>query len=75
MGLELLKRSEGADHDPHLAWELRMAVEGALLRAGGRVVNAPWFMQQIAVLGVGERLLKIAMSLRPVIVAPTPIVN
>ena len=36
MGLELLKRSEGADHDPHLAWELRMAVEGlcAALEAG-----------------------------------------
>jgi hypothetical protein len=36
MGLELLKRSEGADHDPHLAWELRMAVEGlcSALEAG-----------------------------------------
>jgi hypothetical protein len=36
MGLELLKRSEGADQDPHLAWELRMAVEGlcSALEAG-----------------------------------------
>ncbi|WP_348268387.1 hypothetical protein P8936_03970 [Edaphobacter paludis] len=31
MGLELLKRSEGADHDPHLAWELRMAADGLCL--------------------------------------------
>ncbi len=28
MARELLVRAEGADHDPHLAYELTMAVDG-----------------------------------------------